>query len=102
MRGEHNNQNNLEVPPIAKANPDAVEVLRVWAAPGSPQQLSLCTTWTDPAAWGLLLADIARHAASAYENEGASRWDVLQRIHACWDAEWANPTDIAEDITPNP
>ena len=55
----------LEPPPIANTNSQAVEVLRVWAAPGHPQQLKLKTTWKDAGAWGLLLADIARHAANA-------------------------------------
>jgi len=55
----------LEPPPIANTNSQEVEVLRVWAAPGQPQQLTLRTTWKDPGAWGLLLADIARHAANA-------------------------------------
>jgi hypothetical protein len=59
----------LEPPPIAKSNPQAVEVLRVWAVPGQPQQLTLKITGKDAGAWGLLLADVARHAAKAYGNE---------------------------------
>jgi Domain of unknown function (DUF5076) len=46
----------LEVPPIANSHPQATEVLRVWAAPGLPQQLTLRITWKDSGAWGLLLA----------------------------------------------
>ena len=34
----------LAVPPIANSNPKAVEVLRVWAVPGQPQQLTLRPT----------------------------------------------------------
>ena len=63
MWGKRPTQNTLEPPPIAQANANAVEVLRVWAAPGSPQQLALRTTWQDAGAWGLMLVDIARHAA---------------------------------------
>jgi hypothetical protein len=85
-------KNSLAVPPIAIENPAAVEVLRVWAAPGSPQQLTLRTTWEDPAAWGLMLVDIARHAAKAYEAEGRMGAEVLKRIRELWDAEWSNPT----------
>ena len=84
----------LEVPPIANSNPEAVEVLRVWAAPGQPQQLTLRTTWEDSEAWGLLLADVARHAAKAYANEGHNPIEVLARIRQLLDAEFSKPTDI--------
>jgi Domain of unknown function (DUF5076) len=83
----------LEPPPIANANSQAVEVLRVWAAPGRPQQLTLRTTWKEAGAWGLLLADIARHAANAYANEGQNRAEALGKIRQLLDAEFARPTD---------
>jgi hypothetical protein len=84
----------LEVPPIANTNSQAVEVLRVWTAPGQPQQLTLRTTWKDSGAWGLLLVDVARHAAKAYANEGHNPTDVLARIRQFLDAEFSKPTDI--------
>jgi hypothetical protein len=83
----------LEVPPIATSNSQAVEVLRVWAIPGQPQQLTLRITWKDAGAWGLLLADVARHAANAYANEGQNRAEVLARIRQLLDAEFSKPTD---------
>lgn len=98
---EHKNKNNLEVPPIATQDRSAVEVLRVWAAPGSPQQLTLRTAWKNPAAWGLLLVDVARHAAQAYAKEGLDRTAVLEAIRQTWEAEWAHPTDSPQDITPS-
>lgn len=91
-------QSALEPPPLANSNPDAVEVLRVWAAPGSPQQVTLRTTWKDAGAWGLMLADIARHASNAYANEGADPNTVLARIRKFFDAEWGNRTDDAKTI----
>lgn len=100
MFGRRKNQNELEVPPIAGANERAVEVLRVWAAPGKPQQLTLRTTWKDSAAWGLLLADVARHAANAYEAEGHDSKEVLTPIVAAFLAEWDHATDAPQDITP--
>ena len=84
----------LEVPPIANTNSQAVEVLRVWAVPGQPQQLTLRTTWKDSGAWGLLLVDIARHVAKAYANEGQNPTDVLARIRQLLDAEFSKPTDV--------
>src|SRR5260370_42132629 len=83
----------LDVTPIANSNPQATEVLRVWAAPGLPQQLTLRTTWKDSGAWGLLLADVARHAAKAYANEGRDAADVLARIRQLLDAEFSKATD---------
>src|SRR4029453_118898 len=70
MFGKRANENSLAVPPVANENCDAVEVLRVWAVPGAPQQLTLRTPWKDPGAWGLLLLDVAHHAAQAYKAEG--------------------------------
>ena len=89
---------DLEVPPTAHSNPQAVEVLRVWAAPGQPQQLTLRITWKDSGAWGLLLADVARHAAKAYANEGHNPTEVLARIRQLLDAEFSNPTDIPTQL----
>src|SRR3954465_14659862 len=99
MFGKRTNENSLSVPPVANENRDAVEVLRVWAAPGNPQQLTLRTTWKDPGAWGLLLVDVALNAAQAYKAEGRDPNEVLARIRDLWDAEWARPTDSATDIT---
>jgi hypothetical protein len=83
----------LEPPPMASGNSEAVEVLRVWAGPGLPQQLTLRTTWKDAGAWGLMLADIARHAAKAYANEGQDAAEALARIRQMLNAEFSNPTN---------
>ena len=98
MFGTRQNSNSLETPPIADADSSAVEVLRVWAAPGQPQQLTLRTTWKDAGAWGLLLADVARHAANAYGNEGLDPTQVLARIRALFDAEMSSPTDTPQQL----
>lgn len=94
------NANALELPPIAKTNPEAVEVLRVWAVTGGPQQFTLRTTWKDPGAWRLMLVDIARHVAKAYANEGKDPGVALERIHEFFEKEWASPTDEPKDIAP--
>jgi hypothetical protein len=98
---EHQNKGSeLDTPPIAKSNADAVEILRVWAAEDVGQQLVLRTTWDDPAGWGLLLADVARHVANAYAVEGYDQEAVLKRVKAAFQAEWDDPTDQPLDITP--
>jgi len=98
MFGKRQNSNSLETPPIANADSNAVEVLRVWAAPGQPQQLTLRTTWNDAGAWGLLLADVARHAANAYGNEGADPNVVLARIRELFDLEMSSATDTPQQL----
>jgi Domain of unknown function (DUF5076) len=89
----------LDPPPISRAHAQAVEVLRVWAVPDGPQQLTLVTTWDDPGAWGLLLVDIARHAAQAYARNGVERDRAIARIKDLFDAEWSRPTTEARDLT---
>ncbi|MCY3002134.1 MAG: DUF5076 domain-containing protein [Planctomycetota bacterium] len=96
MFGKRHHDNELEVPSSVAKNSAAVEVLRVWAPPGQPQQFVLRTTWKNPAAWGLLLVDVARQAASAYAAEGHDREAVILKIRELWDAEFANPTDSPE------
>jgi hypothetical protein len=59
---------------------------------GQAQQVVLKTTW-DAGAWGLMLADIARHAANAYEGEDHDRAEPLARIRQLFDAEFADPAD---------
>lgn len=99
MFGKRQSTNALDLPPIAQSEPSAQEVLRVWAMPGQPQQLTLRTIWNDPGAWGLLLADVARHAANAYANEGRDPKVVLARIRELFDAEMFDPTDVVEEIS---
>lgn len=65
MFGNRKPAKELAPPPVASSRADAVEVLRVWAAPDAPQQLTLRTCREDLGAWGLLLVDVARQAAHA-------------------------------------
>lgn len=80
------------VPPVALKS-GAAEVLRVWAKPDAPQQLTLQVTWDDPGAWGLLLVDIARHAAKAYSDRRWSESGAFERMMALFKAELGSPTD---------
>ena len=90
--------NAVELPRPA-ASPGAIEVVRVWAAPGTPVHVALRPTYRDSAAWGLMLVDLARHAAQAYELEGRNRDEVLARIRAAFDAEWNHPTDLPQRVS---
>ena len=98
MFGKPRNGKQLPPPPIAEVDSEAVEVLRVSAVPGKPQQLTLRTTWKDAGAWGLMLVDIAKHVAKAYAKEGQDPAVVLARIREIFDAEWSAPTDAPSDL----
>ncbi len=88
----------LDPPPFANSEPSATEILRVWAVPTKGQQLTLKTTWDDPGAWGLLLADVARHVARAYANDGLDPVEALARIRLLLEAEFARPTDEPKEL----
>ncbi len=86
--------NSLPVPAAAKSNADSTEILRLRKVPGVGQQVILRhDAWDDPAAWGLMLADIARHVARAYAQEGQDEEEIFQRILAGFRAEIESPTD---------
>jgi hypothetical protein len=71
----------------------AHDILTVSILPAGGQQFTLHTTWNDPGAWGILLVDLARHAAQAYANDGYDFDKALHQIKSGFDAEWSSPTD---------
>lgn len=70
----------------------AMEMARVWIVDGDQHVVLSPNLWKDPAAWGLMLADLARHVATAYAGKGHDKEVVLGRIREALDAEWAAPT----------
>ena len=84
----------LSIPDMAKNDSKSFEVLRVWVANDNQHVNLRFNTWNDPAAWGLLFVDLARHVANAYKDDaGIDPLETLRRIKAGWDAEWTSPTD---------
>ena len=70
------------LPPDVMGRDDAVEVLRAFE---------------EPDMWGLMLVDIARHAARAYSRESEYTEDeALARIVEMFEAEIARPTDMGQ------
>lgn len=85
--------NELPIPAAARGATSALEIVRVWIADEN-QHFSLGTgVWKDLAAWGLLLADLARHVAASYGGSADERAVTLARIRAGLDIEWTHPTD---------
>jgi hypothetical protein len=87
-------KHELPVPPEVERDPDAHELVRVWAAAGK-QHVTIATgLWDDPGAWGVALVDLARHVADSYaRTQGMAEHVALRRIRQLFDAEWSKPTD---------
>jgi hypothetical protein len=87
-------KDQLAIPDAARKDPESLEVARIWVA-NNAQHVSLQVgAWKDPFAWGILLADLARHVAISYEqSEGLDLDETLRRIRRGFDAELKSPTD---------
>ena len=88
----------LDPPPAAARDKASFELLRVWVAEEA-QHVSLRSgAWEDPFAWGIVLADLARHIVKA---ESLHRKDLdeiafLERMLEGFQAEIDSPTDEPE------
>ena len=90
------------IPDAAKVDPKSFELLRLWIA-NKEQHVSIDVgVWKDPFAWGIVLADLARHVANAYQQtQGFDRLETLQRIKLGLERELISPTDEASgEIVP--
>jgi hypothetical protein len=82
------------IPPDAAASEDAVEVLRAFVVDGG-LSIAFTRAFDDPSMWGMMLVDIARHAARAFAKEGVmSEEEALKRIADMFASELADVTDI--------
>jgi hypothetical protein len=81
------------LPPDVMDREDATEVLRAFVIDGG-LSIAFQRAFEEPDMWGLLLVDIARHAARAYARESDyTEEDALARIVEMFQAEIARPTD---------
>jgi len=81
------------MPPDVVGRDDATEVLRAFVLDGG-LSIAFSRAFEDPDIWGLLLVDVARHAARAYARESNFTEDeALTRIVDMFEAEVARPTD---------
>jgi hypothetical protein len=84
----------LQIPEAALRDDKSYEIARVWVAEKAEHVSLLVGTWEDPAAWGIILADLARHVVNAYEQDKKlDREETLQRIRSTFQAELDSPTD---------
>jgi hypothetical protein len=84
----------LVIPNPALKDPKANEMIRAWVAQKSLHCSVRLGVWKDPAAWGLLLADIVRHVANAHsESEGRDKAQTIQKIRQGFNAEMDKPSN---------
>ena len=82
------------LPPDVIGRDDATEVLRAFVVDGG-LSIAFTRAFEEPDMWGLLLVDVARHAARACARESAfTEYVALRRITDMFEAEIARPTDI--------
>ena len=88
-------KDSLPIPAAASRDPRSLEVLRVWIAGGEQHVALAFGMWEDAAAWGLLLADLARHIAEAHaqQDDAVSAEDFLDDIRAGFESEMDAPSD---------
>ena len=85
-----------ELPPPPQAfSAEAQEVVRAWIIDGG-LHVSMMRGFDDPMVWGVLLADVARHAARIYAGEdgGRSEEDVAALIANPFMSEISQPTEV--------
>ncbi|MGO3931065.1 DUF5076 domain-containing protein [Rhodopseudomonas pseudopalustris] len=84
------------LPPDVIGRNDAVEVLRAFVVDGG-LSIAFTRAFEEPDMWGMLLVDIARHAARAFSREtDLSEQEALARIVDMFQAELARPSDLGE------
>ena len=83
----------IGIPAGAVAEAGSQEVLRAWIA-GGGLHVSLLPAFETPDMWGMLLADVARHAARAFAAEKVcSEDEAMESILELLVAELDAPTD---------
>src|SRR5688572_1304275 len=85
----------LPLPRPVANEPKAFELARIWIVAGGGQYVSLSTGIVgDPSGWGILLVNLAKHVANAYQQvRGVDANQTLAGIKAAFEKEWNSPTD---------
>jgi hypothetical protein len=96
-------EKTLAIPPAAQRDKASFEVLRVWIAEQGQHVSIQSGAWDDPFAWGIVLADLARHIALAHtlQNQSTDEDAFLTRLLEGFQAEIDNPTDEPEGEVTN-
>jgi len=95
-------KDELPPPERAREDPQAFELLRLWFAGEAPALSARLDLWPDPAAWGVMLGEIATEIARQVAEMGdVDRDAALMRIRAGWAAEM-EARDGARELDESP
>jgi hypothetical protein len=62
-------EKQLAIPKAAASDGASFELLRVWVAKQAQQITLRAGVWEDPAAWGVMLADLARNIVTIHAEQ---------------------------------
>ena len=88
----------LVIPPAAQRDEHAIQMISGWIAEKGLHCTLNIGMWeaqgrNEPAAWGIMLADVIRHVANALqEQNGANATDTALQILESLRAEFSDPT----------
>jgi hypothetical protein len=87
--------NQLPVPPSARSDKNAREMLRAWAAHEGLHSSLNVDSWglEERTVWGIILTDLVRHVADVLSE--AKGWDQAETVQEIWrvfNAELDKPT----------
>jgi hypothetical protein len=88
-------ERELGIPPEAGADPKSWEIVRAWVAHGGLHCSISAGAWENNEAvgWGILLSDIARHAADALAKlKGQDRRAFLSEVQRVFNDELDAPS----------
>src|ERR1700734_1340194 len=98
MPGTGKGPKEQPLPPDVMGREDATEVLRAFVVDGG-LSIAFTRAFEEPDMWGLMLVDIARHAARAYAQERSyTGEEALARVVDPFEAEIARPTDTGNTM----
>jgi hypothetical protein len=91
---------SLPIPAPTRRDPKSVEMVRTWIAEGDMFVVLNVGFWEEQGrgiderdAWGMLMADMARHIANAHETEyGRDPRETLNVIREAFEREIMKPT----------
>ena len=90
----------LSIPPDATGDGGPCELVRAWVAHQDLHCSLNVDAWPAdqaPVAWGILLSDIARHVADAFQtNHGLSKKETIAKIKDVFGSELDDPTAETE------
>jgi hypothetical protein len=91
-------KDELAPPDAATHDPLAFELARLWLADGAPHVALRTGVWPDPAAWGVVLVDLARYIALAYhQSSDIALGEAFERILYGLRAELEPPSARGDD-----